>query len=274
MCHVTAFLDLARDSWTTFSRSFEKYFENFTRIVSSVSSNGGSMIVFIDEKHHQRVHNLTKNNQRVLVIPIDDVFMRKNIWAWGLLENESKIMSSTQYKTLMRDRLRFPEHNNPKYTLINHAKIDFVCLASTITSADVLCWVDFGYEKFPDSSIDLDAHDLTKVNYNVINPIDGRDSDVMYTMLNAPEKVGGYFFMGSRDTLRRYQELYHSKLEEMQALNLADDDQHLVLRCYFSDPTLFKFHHRGWHNIMCRENIKPNIIFLINEPDISYQGGH
>ncbi len=253
ICHVTAFLDINRESWATFSRSFETYIENFTRIVNSISTNEGNMIVFIDEKHHQRVHSITKDNRRIIVIPINDVFMRENIWAWGLLENETKIMSSAPYKTLMKDRLKFPEHNNPKYTLINHAKIDFVYLTSTITSAHVLCWIDFGYQKFPDSMIDLDAHDLTKINYNIINPINEKDGDIMYTMLNAPERVGGGFFIGHRDILGKYQELYHSQLKEMQALNLADDDQHLVLRCYFSNPALFKFHHRGWHNIMCKK---------------------
>ena len=34
LCYVTAYLNIGRDSWSEFGRSFEKYFEAFTRLVN------------------------------------------------------------------------------------------------------------------------------------------------------------------------------------------------------------------------------------------------
>jgi len=42
--------------------------------------------------------------------------------------------------------------------------------------------------------------------------------------------------------MAEYQALYHETLEYFQDNNIADDDQHLALRCYFKNPNLFKLH--------------------------------
>jgi hypothetical protein len=46
--------------------------------------------------------------------------------------------------------------------------------------------------------------------------------------------------------------LYHEILNYFQnTLNIVDDDQHLVLQCYFKNPSLFTMHYLGrWHSVL------------------------
>ena len=75
--------------------------------------------------------------------------------------------------------------------------------------------------------------------------------DITYTLKVAPEKIGGFFFLGRKDKLKEYQQIYHQILDNFQNNNIADDDQHLALRCYFHKPSLFTLHYlMEWHCIL------------------------
>ena len=60
------------------------------------------------------------------------------------------------------------------------------------------------------------------------------------------------YFFGRKDKLLEYQKLYHETLNWFQnELNIADDDQHLALQCYFKNPELFTLHYNGdWHKAL------------------------
>ncbi len=169
-------------------------------------------------------------------------------------------MNSEYYKSLISHR-DVPECHIPEYTLINHSKIDFMIEASKLKNSEFFCWIDFGYfalkERIPLNLVDINKLDKNRINYTLINPIDNRDSDVLYTLRNAPERIGGFFFFGERNVLKEYQELYHFVLKEFQYdYNIADDDQHLVLRCYVKQPDLFALHYLGgWHRALCHFQI-------------------
>lgn len=254
ICYISAFLDIGRTNWNNrFSRSIESYFKCFQPFVKLFhSSSKDKMIVFIDKKH-SKDFSILINGSNIHPIEIDLDFMYNNIPMWKTLEREREIMNSEQYKNTFPNRLIYPENSVAEYTLINHAKIDFVNYAiQSEEKTEYFCWVDFGYfqrpENIPDFLLDLNKLNLSKVNYQLLNPITVEDTDVMYTMLNAPERIGGFFFFGNRQVLKTYQDLYHSVLKEFQDNNLADDDQHLALRCFFKNPNLFALHyHPSWH---------------------------
>jgi len=250
LCYVTAFYDIDRAGWSTFSRTFDKYFESFSKIADAISSMNLEFVVFIDSRHYDRVASHIGLRANIRIISIDEAFLNKNVHAWSLLKREEEIMHSDKYRALVSHRLRFPENTKPRYTTITHAKIDFVNIASSICSADVMCWVDFGYVHFPKERLDLSRVDVTKVNFSLVNPLDSRDSDIVYTLREAPEKVSSGVFFGHRSAMREFQAIYHSQLGRLQSMNLADDDQHLVLLCFFERPGLFTFHHLGWYGIL------------------------
>ena len=253
LCYVTSFLDIKREKWQHFQRTTAEYFREFQPLLDMFLTHPDApmydLIIFID-KHH-----VTKLNGRIfpsniIVQEIDEEFLVENSVLWRRMEREKEIMESEAYKNIVRHRLHHPEHHNPKYTLINHCKVDFMYLAMSLSDATHFCWVDFGYFKnsqtIPRNFIDLEKLDKDKINYTLINPIDHeRDDNVMYQLQHAPEKVGGFFFSGSREALATYQRLYHDFHERLQRINIVDDDQHLALMCYFTKPSLFCFHHLG-----------------------------
>ncbi len=260
LCYVTAFLDIGREQWSSFSRTFDTYFENFKPHVDMFRTLDYTdlkydFVIFIDKEYAEKIRQYCENIKNIKIFEIDNDFMIKNIPVWSKLEKETEIMNSSMYKNTVSHRLHFPENNNPRYTLINHAKIDFVNLAMNFVDSEFFCWVDFGYfqdrNRIPRNPLDVLKLDKERINYTTINQIDDQDKNILYTLQHAPEKVGGFFFFGSRKSLQEYQKLYHSVLYTFQNLGIADDDQHIALRCYFIKPELFRMHHLGiWHRAL------------------------
>jgi len=265
ICYVTAFLDIKRENWATFSRTFDDYFKSFSPHIDMFrkleQNNSYHLVVFIDKKHHQRVSEYVGDLKNVTLIDIDEEYLQKHSILWQRLGRETEIMQSDFYKSLVAHRLRFPENNNPRYTLINHTKIDFINIAAQTVLHDYFCWVDFGYfgkvENIPANPLDLKLLQKDRVNYTLINPISLEDSDCLYTLRYAPEKIGGFFFFGSREAVREYQKLYHIVHKVYQNMGIVDDDQHLALQCCFVQPELFALHSvGGWHKALVAFQIK------------------
>jgi hypothetical protein len=256
ICYVTAFLDLNRETWIKYERSVEHYFISFSPLIKLLKKepDNSHLVVFIDEKYRLRIDEMISDiRPNVTVISINYTYLETHIPIWKRLDEEKQIMNSDQYKELIQHRIEHPEHNNPQYTMINHAKIDFIIKAMEFIDYPYMAWIDFGYfggdsRRVPVHLLDINKFDLDKINYTLVHQIDDKDKDVIYTLKEAPYKVGGFFFFGHRDIIRVYQELYHSTHQELQKDGIVDDDQHIALRCYFKQPELFKMHHLGWYN--------------------------
>jgi GR25 family glycosyltransferase involved in LPS biosynthesis len=127
-------------------------------------------------------------------------------------------------------------------------------------------------ENIPTRLLDTNNFDLSRINYSLINPISENDFDINYTLIQAPEVIGGFWFLGSKNVLLSYQQLYMETFLEFQNNNIADDDQHLVLQCYKKKPELFNFFNKplGWHKVMkaCQKKPLKLISFCLwgNEP--------
>ncbi len=298
LCYTTVFLNIGREDWNQFQRFFNDYFDSFMNLVRmfrEMTDNKSrySLIVFIDKKYSEKVKECCSDLENVRVIEIDEEFMRTHIPIWNRLERETEIMNSDRFKQLMAPtgRLKYPEHTNPKYTLINHAKIDFINYAIDLEKdCEYFCWVDFGYfsnfgqfakeKRIPDYPLDINQFDLDKVNYTLINELTEQDRSVRYTLAYAPERIGGFFFFGNRKRLAEYQKLFHSIHSAFQIANIADDDQHIALQCYFQRPELFKLHYLGgWHRALIRfqykdDKLKPSLTEIMNRHGSDKGSGH
>jgi hypothetical protein len=255
ICYVTTFFDLDRENWVKYERSIDHYFDSFATTIALLRKEpmGAHLVVYIDRKHRLRLDKIIGDTKNVSVVDIDEDYLDKNIFIWSRLDEETRIMNTAEYKELIAHRIEHPEHYNPRYTMINHAKIDFITRTMDIIDYQYFCWIDFGYfggdsKRVPVHLLDITKFDLERINYTLIHQIDDRDKDVLYTLKEAPYKVGGFFFFGRKDVIRSYQKLYHETHLELQEQGIVDDDQHLALRCYFKQPDLFKMHHLGWYN--------------------------
>jgi len=259
-CYISAFYDLKRENWIEFSRTFDTYLKGFEPIIKlflSDNTQDFELIVYIDKKHIKILESKVNGKPSIRLIGIDEEFMRDNLPMWKTLNREREIMNSEGFKNIIPHRLRFPETHIPEYTLINHCKIDFICHAidTGLSLAEYYCWVDFGYcsldENIPKRMIDISKLNVDKINYTLINPIDERDKNIIYTLVYAPERIGGFFFFGSKNILKEYQSLYHKTLEFYQGNNLCDDDQALSLACYWQRQDMFHLHYVGaWHKAL------------------------
>lgn len=261
ICYITAYYDINRSDWKEFGRTNEDYFKHFQHYINLFSNpidEEHNMIVFIDEKHYTKLSKMIEEKDRCRIIPIiiTNEWMNVNLPMWKYLNKERDIMNSDRFKNLIPDKLHFPEHKYPEYTLINHCKIDFINYALTLSHAEYFCWTDFGYfatpERCPLRLLDINKLIPNKINYTLINPLTEYDKDPIYTLFVAPERIGGFFFFGDRKSMKEYQILYHSVLEYYQnVLYIADDDQALVLFCYYKKPYLFHLHYLGgWHRAL------------------------
>jgi len=258
ICYITVYYDIGRNEWKgNFKRSFQDYLSRFKPFIELFKNDkDDEMIVFIDEKHYEELYNLTHDVKNIKLIKLNKDILNE-IYCWSLLDREREIMSKPEYHYLLGKRIIYPEHNYPEYTLINHSKIDFISrvIDLELSTFDYYAWVDFGFfskiENIPNNLLDINKFNLDKINYTLINPIDESDNNIFYTLINAPEKIGGFFFMGRKDKIKEYQQLYHKILNYFQESNIADDDQHLALRCYFNKPELFSFNtdNYGWHKV-------------------------
>jgi len=265
VCYITAFYDIGRDNWNSFNRKFNEYLECFyiyTYLFSKkeLSKNKDElinieyeMILYLDDTkivEFLNKYNLLDTN--IKLIPINNKFMKNNIWSWSKLDRESAIMDSDLYKKFLNNssnsnRRLFPENIYPKYTLINHSKIDFInnTIINNLSNAEYYCWTDFGYLGkeifYPNKLLDPFKFDLCKINYTLINPYI-YNLDPFNNLLYYPEIISGGYFFGSKDLIIKYTELYHKTLEIYQLSWLCDDDQAIVLYMYNKYPELFKLH--------------------------------
>ncbi len=260
------FYDIDRTAWETFSRSFETYlvrFRPFIPLFDKTSCEQNHLIVFIDEKHLHTLSQMITIKHAITLLPINKSFLENHIFCWSLLAKEKEIMNSTSYKNLILHRNHCPETRYPEYTLLNHSKIDFInyVISNNLSKLSLYAWVDFGFfsksSLIPSTLLDVNHFDLSKINYTLINDIEDRDNDILYTLRYAPERIGGFFFLGKKDCLQVYQKLYHASLKEYQNMGICDDDQAVALHCYFKHPELFSFPWvRGWHNVFKAYSLK------------------
>ena len=267
-CYVTSYFDIGRSRWSKFSRTFDDYLEYFKPFLTlfDKSVTKDQLLVFIDDRYITKLHDLITARHTITLIPINESFLYHNLPCWQTIERERYIMNSPEFKILVGNRVEFPECRYPEYTLINHCKIDFVNYAINLNLSKMyyFAWVDFGFfsksENIPKTLLNLQNFDLSRINYTLINPIDAdMDNNVYYTLKYAPEKIGGFFFLGNRDTLPQYQKLYHQSLYEFQSRYLCDDDQALALHCYFKNPSLFALNPKklGWHKVFINNQLQP-----------------
>jgi len=243
---ISAFFDIGRENFKNSSRSVETYLNSF----KNYYMYNYDMIVFIDDKYSNEFINLDPNK---IIIPINREWLIKNLKSWQQLDQVINIMNSDSYKELVQNRITNgnPENIYPEYNVINHSKIDFIKYAidnNLVNSNNFICWSDFGYfnsilhnnpSEFPQFELDLEKFNKNKLNFFLRNQINEEDSDIIYTLLNAPEIFTGCFWGGSIENLEILYHLYHECLDELYNMNVSDDDQHIYLRCYLKNPEIF-----------------------------------
>jgi len=266
ICYVTAFLDIGRGEWNNFKRTVDVYINSFYNLLR-LFKNDNHLIVFIDDRYYKKIISYCLENDllfnNVDFIQINEKFLETNFEIWKKWKREKEIMESKEYIELIKHKIHCPEHNNYKYTLINHSKIEFVNLGIKLRkNFEYFGWIDFGFlsesdripSKLPTLKELKELKELklnNKVIYPLLNYITYNDENPIYTLVNAPEKVCGTFFISKKENLVSYKNQYISIHSLLQEKGIVDDDQHIVIQCYFNNPRLISFYKiNKWKDIL------------------------
>jgi hypothetical protein len=247
---VTAFFDVGRSGWRKSPKDTETfYMASFQHYLQGQMAN--KMVVFLDKRLIHLLPNNIKEEYRVQIIPIDYEWLETNTKSWQQRDTATRVMQSTLYKTLLQDRIKegYPENIYPEYNLINHSKIDFIVYAikhGLVPPGALVAWTDFGYHfsvygtqgPFPDQTIRLLTD--SKLTFCLVQQPTKEDADVGHTLTVARPTFTGGFFGGPQDLLLELHTLYHACLDVFYTCGIADDDQHIYLRCWLRHPELFQ----------------------------------
>lgn len=252
LCYVSAFIDIGRSSWNHFARTPQTYFDHFKPFISlfkDADPTKFKMIVFIDSKYYPLIQKM--DTGPIQFVSCSREYLHQHIPTWNMLPRAKEIASSEKYKEIIGKRYNvFPENTFPEYSILTNCKIDFVNRACELVETDFYCWVDFGFFKtqntIPKNLLDIHKLDHTKMNITCLNYPDERDRDILYTIQHAPERITGAFMFGTRDQFNRFQTIHREIHQQFHDKGLIDDEQHIVLQCYFANPTFFKLHKQGW----------------------------
>ena len=262
---VTAFFDIGRDKWNQDKRTVDFYIKSFLHYLKYPYK----MVCFIDDRYIDIIYStyVDSDYKNKIFIPINMKWLRNHIRAWTLLEREREIMNHPIYEKYLDNRLeytqypnestkkrvgviKFPENKKPEYNIINHSKVDFVCYA--IKNGFILTkytlWSDFGYfntqhacneDTFHKSVIDETKFVKDRLTFFLRNSLIENDKDALYTLVIAREVFTGTVYGGQTELFLSLQTHYHKAVDELHSKFIVDDDQHMYIRCYVKNPTLF-----------------------------------
>ena len=241
---VTAFFDIGRENLNTNLNNNRKVLDYINQFFKYMSIDY-KMVIFMDNRY------TIPAKQNVTIIPIDVSFLENEIYAWKQLDKDYSIINSDKYKYFVKDRIEkgYIENISSKYNIIMHAKIDFINYAvkNSFIKSGMVCWSDFGIFKIfdniqPTTSLDSLKMNTFKINTCLRNKLTTLDTDPFYILKFAPENFTGGFYSIPYNLVSEFQELYHQCLQELYSLNISDDDQHVLLRCYYKKPYLFELY--------------------------------
>jgi hypothetical protein len=249
---VTCFFDIGRNNWKYLNRTPDYYLDSLKKMILLYSKE--KIIIFMDDKYfdNEIIKTISENYKNILIIKINLNWLNENCDSWKKNYISEKIMNSNEYKKNVIHRPGSPENLYSEYNTINHSKIDLIKYSinnNLINDNEFICWCDCGYfksilhnnpDEFPNSYLDINKFNLNKLNFCLRNEIVEKDSDMIYTLINAPETFTGSFFAGSKEMMLKLHELYHICLNELYENNISDDDQHVYLRCYLKNKELFE----------------------------------
>jgi hypothetical protein len=67
-------------------------------------------------------------------------------------------------------------------------------------------------------------------------------ADPFYVLHHAPDTLVGGFFFATAPLIKLYRERFHQTVCKFLSLNIADDDQAIVVNMSFDLPDMFAFH--------------------------------
>lgn len=237
---VTAFYDIGREKWETYSRTNEEYFRCFELLCQLKNK----IIVFTQSKFKERFKQIQATIKSNLIVEYDDDIINDKYHITEI----SKVQRSAEYLhgILTPD---CPEYWNPQYVFVNFLKSKF-CLEAIKkypNISETIAWIDFGYvkkqEQIPSSKLwEYDFED--KIHLWTIKNIPNQ-IDLIHTIKTNTVYIQGCHIVAAKNKWYLLNQLMSDQIKYLFSHNLIDDDQTLLLMSYGLKPEEFIIHNEN-----------------------------
>lgn len=219
---VTAFRDISRGTWNAFRRSRRLYLEWFSRLAGLCNLH---LVCYCEEELQKE---LPPGSYTLRAYDIGDTFYNT------YFEKEKEIMEQPDFKKWIGDRALNPEHCNPDYSMVTHCKVNFVRRAAQqYPGYSHYIWIDFGavrYPLHPDTVFDWHRLMDDKIHMQVFGNPEDYPADPRQLCKESPDALSASLFVVPTSKILWYEAVYEKELQHNHELNIADDEQNIMLR--------------------------------------------
>jgi len=247
---VTMLVDIGRESWTKYPRSYSEYLANLSHLLGL----DNNIVIFIEDAGIPFVEEKRKPFKDKTVICR---ITKETLPVYKYLPRFTEIIHSESFKKGQYNS-DCPEMNNELYHLAVHNKVylvDQVAKANPFNS-NYFIWFDCGlghskviYPKVfnPKGLIENHFNEIAVIQLQSINP---HYADMSFFFKSHLDVIGGGFFGGSKEAISRYALEYDRILNKAMDSGLIDDDQSITLFVYFDNPDLFFLQRGTWYSAL------------------------
>ena len=246
---VTAFFSINRESWSSFSLSNQKYFENFKKWAFI----NNEMVVFVETEDLKKdIIAFRKKyglETKTKVIVVGDCLLLDS----NLYESIKRVSQNNSSK-VYRYRQENPEVWNAQYDYVMMLK--FWCLNQAIEknyiSNEMVAWVDFGYAHGDTVKLGVE----NELEYKWVYPFPKKiclfsvkecdDRPIFDIILSLDTYIQGATFLGPKNLIAELCKYIRSNMLFLNDIGLVDDDQSLLLLTYRQHKELFIIYPCEW----------------------------
>lgn len=233
---VTSFIDIGRGDWGNgYSRSSEKYLDNFIKFYSTVELK---ITVFCNQKIKdvltEKINNVKDFKSEVNFEIID----KKDLKYFDDIEKIQTIQSSTKMvEYTRRDKSNPPEYSVPEYVAMMFAKTEILKIAENrgVIKSDNVAWIDFGIGHGIDSYIErvkgkklINPNSGKIIMFNRQN-IDVNEDPFFYSKMGDNVLICGGFYIVPKSLIDSFYVKFKEIVENLMYKNdIVDDDQTIM----------------------------------------------
>jgi protein YibB len=230
---ITSFIDIGRGEWSTnYSRSNEKYINNFIEFYSNIYID---LILFCNEftknKINKRLDDSFKTKINFQIIEKSDLSYFNMIDSIRSSQNSNRMI---EYKR--RDPSNPPEYSNAEYVAMMFAKSELIkiSLERGLINSDNVAWIDFGIGHGQVDYINsIKNKKLISPNSDKIilfnrQNIEPSADPFFYSNISDNVLVCGGFYIIPKKLIRHFCDEFKRIVDDFINLEIIDDDQTIL----------------------------------------------